>query len=270
VRLVGEAEYDTRIVLPGRDELTELADRFNTMTHGLWERAKMSRYLSKAALEAVREAAETRLWGEQTFGTILFTDIRSFTTVAENTDPLGVVKLLNEYFTCLTEGVTAHGGDIDKFVGDAMLAVFKPEPADGPHRERHVARAVRCGLALREALEALNRRRRAFSLEPLQVGIGINTGDLIAGNIGAPGRMDHTVIGDTVNIALRLNKMSRQGRHTRIIISRTTLELAGGIIEAERLPGATLKGKTQAVEMFEIVRARPAADSPVPPHGNEV
>jgi adenylate cyclase len=113
--------------------------------------------------------------------------------------------------------------------------------------------AVKCALAMMRALDEFNDARAQRGLFPVKIGVGINSGDVIAGNIGSPGRMDRTVIGDTVNVASRLEGMSKLGRHTHVIISRKTLELIGDRVEVEQLSETSVKGKTSAVEMFEVI-----------------
>ncbi len=253
VEFVGRGNYRTRLEMPGQDELVELSESFNSMSRGLDERERMTRYLSRSAVNAVKSGEDSYMGGTKVPATILFSDIRSFTTISESNSAEAVVALLNDYFAVMNRVVEEHGGDIDKFIGDAIMAQFmsvsdkQEKPADS------ALSAVKCALAMMQALDEFNATRAELGLFPVKIGVGINSGDVIAGNIGSPGRMDRTVIGDTVNVASRLEGMSKLGRHTHIIISRPTLELVRDHVEVEQLAETAVKGKTSAVEMFEVI-----------------
>jgi len=254
VQHITDQEYETEILLPGRDELVELAESFNGMARGLLERERMTRYLSKAAMESVRDDEGARMGGRRVVGAVLFSDIRSFTTISEANDPEAVVQLLNTYFARMIAVVHKHEGDIDKFIGDAVMAVFVPAPGTSPTPAELAGRAVRAGLEMIEELAVFNREREAAGKFGIAIGVGVNCGELIAGNIGAPGRMESTVIGDTVNFASRLEGMSKHGKHTHVIVSGAVHDLLRDRIEAERLEETHVKGKTIEVAMYEVVR----------------
>lgn len=253
VELVAKGFYTHRLVLPGEDELVDLSRAFNSMSQGLDEREKMTRYLSRSAVEAVKTGEGAQLGGRKIPATILFSDIRSFTTISETNDAETVVCLLNDYFAEMNQVIETFGGDIDKFIGDAIMAQFIAENDDAVSQAESALNAVKCALAMMAALAEFNETRRKQGKFPIMIGVGINSGEVIAGNIGSPGRMDHTVIGDTVNVASRLEGMSKLGRHTHIIISRATLDLVASHIEYEQLEETSVKGKTAAVEMFEVI-----------------
>ncbi|HAE38270.1 MAG TPA: hypothetical protein DCG57_06475 [Candidatus Riflebacteria bacterium] len=253
VEQVEAGNYKTRLLMPGEDELVELAESFNAMNKGLDERERMTRYLSKSAVNAVVRGEDAFMGGKKVAATILFSDIRSFTTISESNSAEEVVKLLNEYFAVMNQVVEEHGGDIDKFIGDAIMAQFIVSETGKDTSADLAFNAVKCALAMMRALDEFNDARAQRGLFPVKIGVGINSGDVIAGNIGSPGRMDRTVIGDTVNVASRLEGMSKLGRHTHVIISRKTLELIGDRIEVEQLSETSVKGKTSAVEMFEVI-----------------
>ena len=252
VEQVESGNYKTRLLMPGEDELVELAESFNAMSTGLDERERMTRYLSKSAVNAVVRGEDAFMGGKKVQATILFSDIRSFTTISESNSAEEVVKLLNEYFAVMNQVVEEHGGDIDKFIGDAIMAQFIVAENGEDTPAELAFNAVKCALAMMSALDEFNGERAQRSLFPVKIGVGINSGDVIAGNIGSPGRMDRTVIGDTVNVASRLEGMSKLGKHTHVIISRSTLELVQERVEVEQLSETALKGKTSAVEMFEV------------------
>jgi class 3 adenylate cyclase len=254
VEQVEAGNYKTEMIIPGQDEIVELAQAFNKMNRGLDERERMTRYLSRSAVDAVVSGEDGQMGGKRVPATILFSDIRSFTTISESNTAEEVVSLLNEYFAAMNEVVEKFGGDIDKFIGDAVMAQFIT--GAGNDRAALALNAVKCALGMMSALEIFNQQRVDRGLFPIKIGVGINSGEVIAGNIGSPGRMDRTVIGDTVNVASRLEGMSKLGRHTCVIISRATLDLVEEKIEVEQLAETAVKGKTSAVEMFEVVRLK--------------
>jgi len=253
VEQIEKGNYNTHLIMPGQDELVELAESFNVMSHGLDERARMTRYLSKSAVEAVVSGEDGYMGGKKVPATILFSDIRGFTTISESNSPEVVVRLLNDYFAVMNEVVEEHGGDIDKFIGDAIMAQFIAVDCNLETSMNQAFNAVKCALAMMRSLDEFNAARAQRGLFPVKIGVGINSGEVIAGNIGSPGRMDRTVIGDTVNVASRLEGMSKLGRHTFVIISRSTLDLLKDRIEVERLAETSVKGKTTVVEMFEVI-----------------
>jgi len=254
VEEVESGNYQTEVLLPGQDEIVELAQAFNKMNQGLDERERMTRYLSRSAVDAVVKGEDRQMGGKKMPATILFSDIRSFTTISESNSAEDVVALLNEYFAAMNEVVEKFGGDIDKFIGDAIMAQFIPPVGENP--ADYALNAVKCALEMMTALEKFNQQRLDRGLFAIKIGVGINSGDVIAGNIGSPGRMDRTVIGDTVNVASRLEGMSKLGRHTNVIISRSTLDLVERAVEVEQLSETAVKGKTSAVEMFEVIRLK--------------
>ncbi|MEW6709696.1 MAG: adenylate/guanylate cyclase domain-containing protein [Candidatus Riflebacteria bacterium] len=253
VERVRMGDYSLRLQLPGEDELVELSHAVNSMSQGLDEREKMTKYLSKSAVEAVKTGDGVALGGRKVPASILFSDIRSFTTISESHDAEAVVKLLNEYFACMNVVIEQHDGDIDKFIGDAIMAQFIARDIAGFSARGMALKAVKCALAMMKALADFNSDREKKGLFPIMIGVGINSGEVIAGNIGSPGRMDHTVIGDVVNVASRLEGMSKLGKFTHVIISRSTLDLISDRIKCRQLEETAVKGKTSAVEMYEVL-----------------
>jgi adenylate cyclase len=180
--------------------------------------------------------------------TVLFSDIRGFTAVSEHAQPEAIVGMLNEYFTRMVEIVFAHHGTLDKFVGDMVMALFGA-PLDDPHHAKH---AVEAALDMIDGLQALNARWKAEGRPELDIGIGINTGSMIAGNIGSDAIMSYTVIGDAVNLGSRLESLNKQ-YGTRIIISDATREQLTGSYVCRPLGDVVVKGKTRPVAIFELV-----------------
>ncbi len=256
VNLVSKAEFDTHIELPGRDEIVELSRAFNDMAKGLWEREKMTAFLSRSTVESVKELSPTRMGGERVFAGVLIANIRGFTTIVENNPPENIVLLLNEYFSRMHEIVLKNGGDIDKFLGDTIMAVFFLDK-NIVSKEALAQTAIKCGIEMMQNLDEFNRRRKAsvsrdsFSLS---VGIGVAAGELIAGNIGSVTRKDHTILGEPVNIARVLERESMKGKHSRVIVNKNIRDLLGDKLEVEKMKPVLVKGMTKEVEMYEVVQ----------------
>ncbi len=198
--------------------------------------------------ELVSHPELARLGGQRREMTVLFSDIRGFTTVSEHGQPEDIVHLLNEYFTRMVKIVFEHKGTLDKFVGDMVMALFGA-PLDDPDHADH---AVETALDMIEALGRLNAKWRAEGRPAIEIGIGINTGPMIAGNIGSAQIMSYTVIGDAVNLGSRLESLNKQ-YGTRIIISDATRQRLTGRYDVRPLGEIVVKGKTQPVTIFELL-----------------
>ena len=220
------------------------------------EKRKMKRlfgqYVSKDVYEQLVAHPElARLGGQRRDMTVLFSDIRGFTTVTERGQPEEIVGMLNEYFTQMVDIVFRHQGTIDKFVGDMVMALFGA-PLDDPHHADH---AVEAALQMIDDLRQLNDRWKAAGrFAELDIGIGINTGTMIAGNIGSAAIMSYTVIGDAVNLGSRLESLNKQ-YNTRIIISQATKDRLIGRYECRPLGDVIVKGKTEPVAIYEVLRS---------------
>jgi adenylate cyclase len=178
---------------------------------------------------------------------VLFSDIRGFTTVTERGDPEELVGQLNEYFTRMVEIVFRHKGTVDKFVGDMVMALFGA-PLDDPDHAEH---ALQAAIDMVKELRELNRAWAARGMTQLDIGVGVNSGDMIAGNIGSSAIMSYTVIGDNVNLGSRLESLNKEYK-TRIIISDATRVRLKGQYEARALGDVVVKGKSKPVAIFEI------------------
>jgi adenylate cyclase len=206
------------------------------------------RYVSRdvyAQLLANPELAE--LGGRRREMSVLFSDIRGFTTVTESGDAEAIVAQLNEYFSTMVDVVFRHGGTVDKFVGDMVMALFGAPLEDPDHAEHAVAAAVE----MVRALGDLNRRWVAERKPQLDIGVGVNSGEMIAGNIGSSSIMSYTVIGDNVNLGSRLESLNK-GYATRIIISDATRLRLKGSYDVRPLGDVVVKGKTKAVTIHEV------------------
>lgn len=233
------------------------------------EKRKMKRlfgrYVSKDVYEQLVANPElARLGGQRREMTVLFSDIRGFTTVTERGQPEEIVGMLNEYFTKMVEIVFRHKGTVDKFVGDMVMALFGA-PLDDP---RHADHAVEAALDMIDELGRLNTRWKAQGrFAALDIGIGVNTGPMIAGNIGSEAIMSYTVIGDAVNLGSRLESLNKQ-YGTRIIVSDATRAQLKGAYTFRALGDVVVKGKTRPVAIFEVT-GRGGAASPEPERRKE-
>ena len=166
------------------------------------------RYLSQKVVEEILTSPEGRqIGGQQKTVTILMSDLRGFTYMSENNDPEKIVTLLNRYLKCMSEVIVAYGGTIDEFIGDAILAIFGVPEAHDDDPER----AVACGIAMQNALNELNADIAKEGYPPLEMGIGINTGQVVVGNIGSEVRMKYGIVGSAVNVAARIESNTTGG-----------------------------------------------------------
>lgn len=209
-------------------------------------RAELSRFLSKAVADAViageaEDLAQSRLAEVS----CLFADIRGFTTISENESPQEVVNMLNAFFSAMADVVFRYEGNLDKFIGDCVMAVWGP-PLSHPD---DAARALRAALEMQDAVAALNRARVAAGKMPIEVGIGVNTGQAVVGYMGSAERHEFTAIGDTVNTASRLCGLARSGE---VLASEMTVRKAGQGFDVEELPAMQVKGKEKAVPTYRV------------------
>ncbi|MBD2296009.1 GAF domain-containing protein [Anabaena sphaerica FACHB-251] len=216
-------------------------------------KSTMYRYLTPHVAEQVMALGDDSLMvGERKEVTILFSDIRGYTTLTENLGAAEVVSLLNQYFETMVESVFHYEGTLDKFIGDALMAVFG---APLPLTENHAWRAVQSALDMRRRLEEFNQRRIVQAQPQIHFGIGISSGEVVSGNIGSRKRMDYTVIGDGVNLSSRLEGVTKE-YGCDIIISEFTYNLCSDLVWVRQLDKIRVKGKHQAVEIYELIGDR--------------
>ncbi len=211
-------------------------------------KSTMSRYMDPALTDKLLAGGEEFLGGKSVLATVLFSDIRSFTSITEELGAHGTVSLLNEYFTIMVDCIQRQGGMLDKFIGDAIMAVFGlPVPHDDDED-----RAVRAAISMITELRRWNERRVADGKKPLDMGVGLNTDTIVSGNIGSPKRMDYTVIGDGVNLASRLESACKE-YGARILISESTFLKLKGTYRVREVDRVVVKGKTEPAGVFEIL-----------------
>ncbi|OKH18746.1 adenylate/guanylate cyclase domain-containing protein [[Limnothrix rosea] IAM M-220] len=215
-------------------------------------KSTLYRYMTPGVAEQVMALGDENLMvGERRDVTILFSDIRGYTTLTENLEATEVVSLLNQYFETMVESVFDYHGTLDKFIGDALMAVFgAPLPLDD-----HAWMSIKSALDMRRRLDRFNHRRVVDNQPQIQFGIGISSGEVVSGNIGSQKRMDYTVIGDGVNVSARLESLTKQYL-CDIIISEETLALCGDRLWVRELDKIRVKGKSKATKIYEVIQER--------------
>jgi adenylate cyclase len=197
--------------------------------------------------QLLADPTRAALGGKRRQMTVLFSDVRGFTALSEESTPEEVVGQLNEYFSRMVQVLFDHHGTLDKFVGDMVMGLFGA-PLDDPDHAEH---AVQAAIAMSRALDDLNRAWATAGKPQLDIGVGISTGDMVAGNIGSNTIMSYTVIGDTVNLGARLEALNKD-YGSRIIISEATRAALKGRYDIRPLGDVTVKGKSKPVTIFEI------------------
>ncbi len=222
-----------------------------------------SRYVSKDVYqELLSNPKAAELGGTRRLATVLFSDLRGFTTLSESRSPEMMIAQLNEYFSEMVEIVFAHRGTVDKFVGDMIMAIFNAPLPDPLHADR----AVQCAVAMQRRLVGMNQEWKALGKPELHCGVGINSGDMIVGNVGSESIRSYTVIGDSVNLGARLESLCKEYK-TDIIISQNTRSLLNGDYSLVELGEVKVKGKEQAVRILSVdwtekgVESVPAAET---------
>jgi len=244
---VERGDLDARCPVVSNDELGAAAEGFNRMLDGLREREAIKDAFGRYVTREVRDeilAGRVSVEGEQREVTMLFADLRDFTPWVEATEPRQVVRDLNAYFAEMEAAIRAHGGLVLQFIGDEIEAVFgAPVPAPD-----HAQRAVRAALDMRARLRAWNTGRS----RPLRHGVGVHTGAVLAGAIGSRERLSYALVGDTVNLASRIEGLTK-AVGADILVSATTARRLDGGVALEPLPAVRVKGKTAEVEVFRVV-----------------
>ncbi len=208
----------------------------------------MARYMTKEVADKLLESGEAALGGQIQEATVFFSDIRSFTTISEKIGAQQTVSMLNEYFTLMVDIVFRYSGILDKYIGDAILAVFGIPFSSGEDADN----SIRAAIDMMKALNEYNNRRLEEKQDPIKIGIGINTAEILAGNIGSLKRMDYTVIGDGVNLASRLESANKY-YGTRILVSEFTFHKLKNNYLTREIDRIKVKGKIKPVAIYEIL-----------------
>ncbi len=215
------------------------------------QKASLSRYFSPAVVNEITENPDIIAEGSRIKVTVLFCDIRDFTKMSENMSPHDLNNFLSDFRKRLTGAIFSNSGMIDKFIGDAIMAVFgAPHPSKEPGRD--CKNAIAAALAMFASLEELNRERETAGIGSIRMGFGLHTGDVFAGNIGAEGQIEYTVIGDVVNTASRIEGLCKEFGAS-FIISQEVFYESGDMVHAEALPPVTVKGKEKPLQVYKLM-----------------
>jgi len=253
-RAIADGNYAITLHVDSRDEIGELTQSFNEMAASLREKDAIkrafSRYVAREVVtEILKDPDKIVLTGERREVTVLFCDVRGFTSISERLSPEEVVSLLNAFYTLMIDATFKHDGTLDKFLGDGVMAVFG---APIFHSD-HSVRALRTALAMQAGIRELSARRVAEGKAPLKIGIGVNAGSAVAGNVGTEARMEYTVIGDSVNLAARLESYAKAGQ---ILISGDTYALVKHAIDGRKLGPMKVRGKEDEIDVYEVLGVR--------------
>ncbi|HNW11667.1 MAG TPA: adenylate/guanylate cyclase domain-containing protein [Candidatus Rifleibacterium sp.] len=254
MRRLAEGDFAIQTSVFFDDEIGRLKLNFNRMVDQLKEREELKDTFGKyVSIEIARHLIENRkvsLGGENIAATVLFSDIRNFTTMSEQMSPEEVVSMLNSYFSYITEPVMENHGVINKFIGDAVMAIFTPHLGS----DNHVEDAINAALGMRQRLAELNASGQLKM--PVRFGVGLNTGNLVAGNIGTEKRFEYTVIGDTVNVASRMESLSKNLDHDIILSQATVDQIPSGFaarLQLEKTEPVQIKGKSQPAAVYKLL-----------------
>ncbi|MDP6133916.1 MAG: adenylate/guanylate cyclase domain-containing protein, partial [Candidatus Marinimicrobia bacterium] len=213
-------------------------------------KSTMSRYMDADLADQLLEAGDgdDMMGGKESIGTVLFSDIRSFTTLTESLGAQGTVGFLNDYFTVMVDCIQDEGGMLDKFIGDAIMAIFGTPVAHDDDPDR----GLRAAIQMMHGLDEFNAIRKSQGLPPVDHGMGLNTDEIVSGNIGSPKRMDYTVIGDGVNLAARIESSCKK-YGAKILMSEYTFEALKATYRTRQVDCVIVKGKTEPVRVFEVL-----------------
>jgi len=252
MKAVAAGDFDCKTSVLYNDELGQLKGHFNMMLDGLVERDHIKdtfgRYVSLEIAEKIMKSGRVNLAGEEIQATVLFSDIRGFTPLSEKLPPKDLIRFLNEYFAYITVPIAGNKGVINKFIGDAVMAIFSPVFGV----EDHKAAAVRAALGMRAALKEFNALGR---YPEVAFGVGVHSGGLVAGNVGTEARLEYTVLGDTVNVASRIESHTKTAA-TEILLSEAVMSgldrgLFPGIDFMEGEP-VLMKGKSKPLVLYKV------------------
>ena len=257
---IRNGKFDISVKKKSRDEIGILSESFEDMAIGLAEREKMKDAFGKFVNKEIADMIlknELKLGGERKTAAVFFSDIRSFTAISENLQPEEVVEFLNEYMSLMVDCVNKTNGVVDKFIGDAIMAVWGTPISKG----NDTANAVEGALMMREALIKFNKGRGSAKKPIINIGCGINTGPVLAGQIGSHERMEYTVIGDTVNLASRIESLNKPFC-TDILISSDSYKLVQDLYVCTPMEKITVKGKKDPQQIYAVISRKSDLNAP--------
>ena len=245
IQVVARGDLRRLVPVSSSDEIGKLTNAFNQMILSLREKLLMEKYLSQPTVQSIKEHRDVthlKLGGERKYVTALFSDARGFTALSEKMSPEDVVRLMNVYLNLQAKVIHQFGGTIDKFVGDEVMAIF-----EGRGNEIN---AVRAAVEIQSYCKALNAARSASGDKTVSIGIGLNNGEVVMGNMGSEDHMDYTVIGDNINIAARMCGIAQPGM---VLVSKAIAEAIGDQAALKDLHPVMVKGKDQPIGIAEVV-----------------
>jgi class 3 adenylate cyclase len=248
IKVVGRGDLRKLVVVRSDDEIGNLTNAFNNMILNLREKLLMEKYLSQSTVASIKEhrdVAQLKLGGERKYVTALFSDARGFTSLAEKMSPEDVVRLMNVYLNLQAQVIHQFGGTIDKFVGDEVMAIF-----EGRGNEIN---AVRAAVEIQSYSRELNAARTAAGEKTISIGIGLNSGEVVMGNMGSEDHMDYTVIGDNINIAARMCGIAQPGQ---VLASKSIADAIGEDATMLDMHPVMVKGKDQPIGVAEVVTVK--------------
>jgi adenylate cyclase len=248
IQVVARGDLRKLVAVPSDDEIGKLTNVFNQMILSLREKLLMEKYLSQSTVLSIKEhrdVTQLKLGGERKYVTALFSDARGFTSLSEKMSPEDVVSLMNIYLNLQTTVIHHWGGIVDKFVGDEVMAIF-----EGKGMELN---AVRAAVEIQSYCRALNEAREAAGEKTISIGIGLNSGEVVMGNMGSEDHMDYTVIGDNINIAARLCGVAQPGQ---VLVSKIIVDEVGGQATWRELAPVMVKGKDHPITIAEAIAVK--------------
>jgi adenylate cyclase len=250
LRGVRNGQFEDKVRVTSNDEIGYTGDVINEMTEGLKERDFIKEVFGKYVSKEIRDeilSGKVTLDGELRHVTVLFADLRDFTPMVETTPPKEVVKIINSYFREMEEAISHHYGLVIQYIGDEIEAVF-----GAPIYQRdHAVSAVQAALDMKQRLKRVNRELKQRGFPPLFHGIGIHTGEVLAANIGSPERLSYALVGDTVNLASRVQGLNKE-LGTEILITGATRVALNGDFSLKELPATRVKGKSGLIELYAV------------------
>jgi class 3 adenylate cyclase len=251
IQVVARGDLRRLVTVRSDDEIGKLTNVFNQMILSLREKLLMEKYLSQPTVQSIKEhrdVTQLKLGGERKYVTALFSDARGFTSLSEKMSPEDVVRLMNVYLNLQAKVIHQFGGTIDKFVGDEVMAIF-----EGRGNEIN---AVRAAVEIQSYCKALNAARAASGEKTISIGIGLNSGEVVMGNMGSEDHMDYTVIGDNINVAARMCGIAQPGQ---VLASKAIAEAIGDEATLKDMHPVTVKGKDQPIGVAEVVTVKGGA-----------
>lgn len=251
VERIGGGNLLSSLLIRSGDELEVLANSLNQMTSDLRQRETMSKFLTGMEMKEVSEISsgnkQMSYRGEKKSVTVLFSDIRGFTTICEKSDPQLIIESLNFYFGKMLPIIEANGGSLDKLIGDAVMAVF--ESSDGYD---DADAGIKAAIEMQSSMQHYRKEMLELGMPEFYIGIGVNTGVSVVGNLGAKDQLSRTVLGDAVNLAARVEGLSKEGKQSHILFTENTKLQMNQDVPHEFLMETVVKGKSEPIKIYEI------------------